>query len=59
MISRKSPSLGSKKKPLLRRYLPLPYGPPAVDTFRRVFEKLDVARFNACFMAWMQEILPA
>ena len=50
---------GQQKEALLRRYLPLPYGPPAVDTFRRVFEKLDVARFNACFMAWMQEILPA
>lgn len=49
---------GQQKEALLRRYLPLPYGPPAVDTFRRVFEKLDVAHFNACFMAWMQEILP-
>ena len=32
---------------------------PKVDTYRRVFERLDVARFNACFMAWMQEVLPA
>ena len=50
---------GQQKETLLRRYLPLPAGPPAVDTYRRVFEKLDVARFNACFMAWMQEVLPA
>ena len=49
---------GQQKEVLLRRYLPLPYGPPAVDTFRCVFEKLDVARFKACFMPWMQEILP-
>lgn len=50
---------GQQKEALLRRYLPLPAGPPAVDTYRRVFEKLDVGRFNACFMAWMQEVLPA
>ena len=37
----------------------MPAGLPAVDTCRRVFEKLDVTRFNACFMAWMQEVLPA
>lgn len=49
---------GQQKEALLRRYLPLPYGPPAVDTYRRIFEKLDVTRFNACFMAWMQEVLP-
>lgn len=50
---------GQQKYDLLRRYLALPHGPPAGDTFRRVFERLDVARFNACFMAWMQEVLPA
>ena len=50
---------GQQKEALLRRYLPLPAGPPAVDTYRRVFAKLDVTRFNACFMAWMQEVLPA
>ena len=48
-----------QKEGLLRRYLPLPAGPPAVDTYRRVFEKLNFTRFNACFMAWMQEVLPA
>lgn len=50
---------GQQKEGLLRRYLPLPAGPPAVDTYRRVFEKLDVTHFNAYFMAWMQEVLPA
>ena len=49
---------GQQKEPLLRRYLPLPHGVPAVDTYRRVFERLDAARFNACFIAWMQEVLP-
>ena len=28
---------GQQKEALLRRYLPLPAGPPAVDTYRRVF----------------------
>lgn len=50
---------GQQKEALLRRYLPLPYGPPSADTVGRVFQKLDVARFNACFMAWMHEVLPA
>ena len=50
---------GQQKEGLLRRYLPLPAGSPAVDTYWRVFEKLDVTHFNACFMAWMQPVLPA
>jgi predicted transposase YbfD/YdcC len=49
---------GQQKEALLRRYLLLPYGPPSADTISRVFQKLDVARFNACFMAWMHEVLP-
>lgn len=49
---------GQQKESLLRRYLPLPHGIPSADTFSRVFERLDVTRFNACFMAWMQEVLP-
>jgi hypothetical protein len=48
-----------QKDALLRRYLALPHGAPSVDTFRRVFERLDVTHFNACFMAWMQQVLPA
>jgi len=50
---------GQQKEALLRRYLPFPHGTPSADTFIRVFERLDVQQFNACFMAWMQEILPA
>ena len=49
---------GQQKEGLLRRYPPLPASPPAADTYRRVCEKLDVTRFNACFMTWMQEVLP-
>ena len=49
---------GQQKESLLRRYPPLPTGPPAADTHRRVSEKLNVTRFNACFMTWMQEVLP-
>lgn len=50
---------GQQKEALLRRYLSLPYGPPSADTISRVFQRLDVTRFNACFMAWMREVLPA
>ena len=49
---------GEQKEALLRRYLPLPHGIPSADTFSRVFARLDVTQFNACFMAWMQEVLP-
>ena len=50
---------GRQKEALLRHYLPLPHGVASVDTYRRVFEKLDAGRFNACFMAWMRKVLPA
>ncbi len=50
---------GQQKEALLRRYLPLPYGTPSADTISRVFQRLDVTQFNACFMAWMQELVPA
>ena len=43
----------------MRHYLLLPNCPSSADTIRRVFEKLDAARFTTCFMAWMQEVLPA
>lgn len=49
---------GQQKHALLRRYLALPYGPPSADTSCRVFQRLAVARFNACFLAWVQEVLP-
>lgn len=49
---------GQQKEALLRRYLPLPNGTPSADTCSRVFGRLDVAPFNACFRAWMQEVLP-
>ena len=49
---------GQQKMSLLRRYLRLEHGPPSHDTFRRVFQHLDAAAFNACFLAWMRELLP-
>ena len=49
---------GQQKEALLRRYLALPYGPPSADTISRVFQRLDTARFNACFLAWVQEVRP-
>jgi len=48
-----------RKLPVLRRYLSLEHGPPSHDTFRRVFQHLDAARFNAAFLAWVRQLLPA
>ena len=52
---------GRPKDSLPRSYLPLSSGPPAADTITagRVFQRLDIARFNACLMAWLREALPA
>lgn len=48
-----------RKLPVLRRYLSLEQGPPSHDTFRRVFQHLDAARFNAAFLGWVRQLLPA
>ena len=49
---------GQQKAPLLRRYLSLEHGPPSHDTIRRVLAGLDGKCFNACFLAWMRDVLP-
>lgn len=50
---------GQQKEPVFRRYLSLDNGIPSDDTFRRVFQHLDAAAFNAAFLAWMRQVLPA
>jgi predicted transposase YbfD/YdcC len=37
----------------LKRFLRLPEGVPAHDTFERVFDRLDPGQFQACFQEWM------
>jgi predicted transposase YbfD/YdcC len=42
------------RKDWLKRFLRLPEGIPAHDTFERVFDRLDPQAFQACFREWMQ-----
>lgn len=42
----------------LRSFLDLPNGIPSHDTFGRVFARLDPDAFEACFLAWVQAVLP-
>src|SRR5207244_2171968 len=39
-----------------RRFLKLPGGVPAHDTFERVFAALDVRAFERCCLAWLREV---
>jgi len=39
-----------------QRFLKLPNGIPAHDTFERVFAKIDPAVFNRCCVAWLREV---
>jgi predicted transposase YbfD/YdcC len=39
-------------------FLELPNGIPSHDTFGRVFARLDPLAFEACFLTWVQAILP-
>jgi predicted transposase YbfD/YdcC len=43
----------------LRRFLPFDRGIASHDTFSRVFNLLDSKQFEACFIAWMQQLCPS
>jgi DDE_Tnp_1-associated len=43
---------GIGKEAWLKTILELPNGIPSHDTFGRVFEHLDPAEFEACFLEW-------
>ena len=44
-----------KREAWFRRFLRLPSGIPAHDTFERVFAALDVRAFQRCCVAWLHE----
>jgi len=43
----------------LRGHLPYANGVPSHDTFSRVFNLLEPSQFEACFIAWMQQLCPS
>jgi predicted transposase YbfD/YdcC len=45
----------TKRKAWFRRFLKLPNGVPAHDTFERVFAKLDEPAFQRCCLLWLHE----
>jgi len=44
---------------LLERCVPLPYGIPSKDVFRRVLMTIDPLAFQQCFVAWLNELKQA
>ena len=47
---------GNEKLAWLRTFLDLPDGIPSHDTFRYFWRNLEPARFNACFMEWVDSV---
>ncbi|MCI0421080.1 MAG: ISAs1 family transposase [Acidobacteria bacterium] len=47
---------GKAKHDWLQRFLQLPNGIPAHDTFGRVFAAINPEQFQACFRSWMAEL---
>lgn len=47
------------KEDFLTKLLPLPYGVPAKDVFRRVLSALQPGAFQACFVQWLQSLRDA
>src|SRR5207248_7656911 len=47
---------GHAKLDWLRRFLELPNGIPAHDTFGRLFALIDPEQFEACFRGWVAAV---
>lgn len=50
---------GNAKVEWFRGFLALPNGIPSHDTFGRVFARLDPEQFQACFIAWVRDVVAA
>lgn len=48
---------GKVREDFLRKFLELPNGIPDSDTFRRVFEKLNLEELSECLVNWLNEEL--
>jgi predicted transposase YbfD/YdcC len=49
-------TFGRKRHDWLKRFLRLPNGIPAHDTFERVFDRLAPPAFHHCFQGWVQAV---
>lgn len=49
-------TFGRKRRAWLQRFLKLPNGIPAHDTFERVFDRLKPQAFQACFRDWVRAV---
>ena len=47
---------GQAKHNWFKKFLDLAHGIPSVDTFERVFARIDPKEFKACFIQWIQAI---
>lgn len=47
---------GRAKLKWFRTFLDLPHGIPCVDTFERVFSRIDPDAFERCFMSWAESL---
>jgi len=50
---------GIAKELWFRKFLELPNGIPSHDTISRIFSLLDPAKFEVCFMDWIQAVFDA
>lgn len=48
---------GLSKYDWLEQFLALPEGIPSADTFRRVFERINLKVFERCFRRWVESIV--
>lgn len=47
---------GEKRQAWFKRFLKLPHGIPAHDTFERVFNQVDPRVFETCLVNWLKDI---